>query len=359
VRNGLLLVAIALALALVTPAAHASVAPGPTGRIVLGPLAVLNPAEVDVPYTLEGFDSGVAKLGLEVKVPSQPDFEFLGYYENPKPSDTLHVFWRRFDGGDLRVRLTAVDAAGNVLAVAETVTTVEAESLLVSLTPPFGDVELGATGESKRIRIEGQGLAPLRIRSFKVSGDEFKLLSEDCIGRPVGFDGCYVEIAFSPAALGERTGNLEIEANAYTGSGIPLHGVGVPAVERALLVPQTSPTPVPTPSPTPTPVVDEEPELVFDSAPGPTSTRVFRLRLENLRAGSTITVRCAKGCPAKTLTKRGVSGTLSLSRFAARRLKVGTTIRVTIVAPGARPLELTLKVRAKREPSVTARVRKA
>jgi hypothetical protein len=175
---------------------------------LLGPLAVLNPAEVDVPYTLDGFEPGVAKLGLEVKVPTQPDFEFLGYYDNPKASDSLHVFWRRFDGGDLRVRLTALDAAGNVLDVAETVTTVDAWSLLVSLTPPFGDVELGATGESKRIRIEGQGFAPLRIRSFKVSGDEFKL---------------------------------------------PLHGVGVPAVERTLLIPQASPTPTPTPAPTPGP----------------------------------------------------------------------------------------------------------
>ena len=56
-----------------------------------------------------------------------------------------------------------------------------------------------------------------------------------------------------------------------------------------------------------------------------TSTRVFGLRLEHVKPGSTVTVRCAKGCPAKSYTKRGASGTVSLRRFATRALKVGVS----------------------------------
>ena len=79
------------------------------------------------------------------------------------------------------------------------------------------------------------------------------------------------------------------------------------------------------------------------------------MRLEHLKPATTITVRCPEGCPAKALTKRGVSGTVSLARFATRRLRVGTTIRVTITAPGEKPIQMTLKIRANREPSVRTR----
>ena len=67
-------------------------------------------------------------------------------------------------------------------------------------------------------------------------------------------------------------------------------------------------------------------------------------------------MRCARGCPAKSFTKRDARGTVSLYRFASRRLKVGTTIRITIAEPGARPIEATIKIRAGRKPSVTTRV---
>jgi hypothetical protein len=116
-----------------------------------------------------------------------------------------------------------------------------------------------------------------------------------------------------------------------------------------------TPPPTPTPAPTPPQPEIERPELGFDSVPGRTSTKLFGLRLEHLKPGTTITVKCAKGCPTKALTKRGVSGSVSLARFATRRLKTGTTIRVTIVAPGEKPMLMTLRIRANREPSVSTR----
>jgi hypothetical protein len=97
----------------------------------------------------------------------------------------------------------------------------------------------------------------------------------------------------------------------------------------------------------------DPPELVFDSAPGRTSTRLFGLRLEHVPAASKVTVRCAKGCPAKALTKSGLSGTVSLRQFATRALKVGTTIRITLATPGQATRTATLKIRARREPKVT------
>ena len=210
-RNGFLLVAVALALALAAPAAHASAG---AGRIALGPLVVQNPAELDVPYTLDALQPRIAKLGVEIKIPSEPDFEFIGYYD-PQPSGSLHVFWKRFDGGEVRIRVTAVGDDWSVLDTAEAVTTVERWTSIASLTPFFGTQEVGVT-ERKRVRFEGGYQAPLRIRSVRVSGDDFKFVSEDCIGRPVSLDGCEVEIAFSPTAVGERRGLLEVEANAPT-----------------------------------------------------------------------------------------------------------------------------------------------
>jgi hypothetical protein len=351
VRNGFLLAAIAVVLALAALTAQAS---ADTGRIALGPLVVHNPAELDVPYTLDALQPRVAKLGIAIKIPNEPDFEFLGYYD-PQPSGSIHVFWKRFDGGEVRMRITAVGEDGSVLDTAEAVTTVERWTLMQTLTPYFGKQEVGVT-ERRSIRIEAADLPPLRIRGVKVSGNDFKFVSEDCTGRLVSLEGCYIDIEFTPTAVGERRGLVELEANAPT-SGLELRGIGVVTPSEPLLprdvIAQATPTP------TPTPTVAEPPELVFNSEPGRTSTRLFGLRVEHVEPGTTITVRCAKGCPVKSLTKRGVRGTVSLSRFASRRLKVGTTIRVTIAEPGARPIETTLKVRAKREPSVVTRVKTA
>jgi hypothetical protein len=351
VRKRLLLAAIAFAFA--APAADTSSAHA--SRITLGAVVVENDFELDVPYALDAGQPQIAKLGVAVKSAGASDFEFVDYYD-PQPSGTLHVWWRDFHAGEVRVRVTAVAQDWAVLDTAEVATTVvERWTVIGSLTPSFGTVEVG-TLERKRARFEGwgdYGLVRLRMRNLRLNGDaDFKIVSEDCTSRLVGLDGCEVEIEFAPTVVGERKTRIEFEANAPAG-GYVVTGSGKITPSEPLL-PATA-TPLPTPTATPTPTKPEPPELGFGSAPGRTSTKLSGLQLEHLKPGTTITVKCAKGCPAKALTKRGVSGTVSLARFATRRLRVGTTIRVTITAPGAKPIQMTLKIRANREPSVSTR----
>ena len=348
VRKGLLLAAIAIVFA--ASAAHPSSAHA--SRITLGTLAVENDFEINLPYTLDAAQPPIAKLGVAVKSPGASDFEFVDYYD-PQPSGTLHVWWRGLHEGEVRVRVTAVAQGGVVLDIAEVATTVvEKWTIIGSLVRSFGTVEVG-TIERKRARFEGwgdYGLVLLRMRNLRLNGDaDFKIVSEDCTSRLVGLNGCEVEIEFAPTVVGERRTRIEFEANAPAG-GYVVTGSGKITPSEPLLPATVTPTPTPTVTPTP-----DAPELAFGSAPGRTSTKLSGLKLEHLRPGTTITVKCAKGCPAKALTKRGVSGTVSLARFATRRLKVGTTIRVTITTPGEKPLQMTLKIRANREPSVRTR----
>ena len=127
---------------------------------------------------------------------------------------------------------------------------------------------------------------------------------------------------------------------------------------NGLPVPEPEPTVVPAPTPTPTPVAAATVDRAGLRLPDEnhTSTRLFGLRLENVEAGSTVTVRCAKGCPLKSWTKRNAKGTISLARFASRRLKPGTTIKITLTEPGKPTRAATLKIRARRAPSVTGSI---
>ncbi len=343
-RKGILIAAVAGAFALAAPAAHATPSP-----LALGPIEVnYSFSGLNVPYTLD--TTGVATLSVEVKRPGAPDFEHVGDYD-PQPAGELNVF-RLLDAGEVRIRVSAVAPNGTVLDTEEVATTIKDQTLMGSLTPGFATpVEVGTT-EIKRARFEGWGLVGLRIRNLRLTGDpDFTIVSENCSGRAVSLDGCEVQIAFTPIAVGERKTRMDFDANA-PGGGYELSGTGKFTPSEPLL-PQTTPQPAPAPTPAATAV--DPPELAFNSAPSRKDTKLSGLRMVNLPAGSTVTVKCAKGCATKSLTKRNVSGSLSLASFAKRRLKVGTTIRVTLTAPGAKPTTTTLKIRANREPSVTTR----
>ena len=86
-------------------------------------------------------------------------------------------------------------------------------------------------------------------------------------------------------------------------------------------------------------------------------TRLTALTVKKLPSGATVVVTCTgAGCPKKlkgkgqTLTSKGAS--VSLSSLVKGDLKPGTTIKVSISAPGARPATKTLKVRKGKAPVV-------
>ena len=338
VRKGLLSIAAALALA--APAtAHAA-----PDRLALGAIVVYNSYSIAVPYTVD--TAGVTRLKVEIKLPGRPDYEFYNYYWELQPSGTLYVASGGLDG-EVHVRVTAEAQDFSPLESQDVSRLITMPTTILSLIRNFGVQEVGAV-ERKDARFEGWDKA-LDIRNLRLEGDpDFRIVSENCTGRSVGPTGCEVTIEFTPTVVGDHKTRLLFDANGTSGS-YDVTGTGKFTPSEPLLPP---PPPAPQPTPTPTPVAPDPPELVFNSAPSRKDNKLFGLKLVNLRPGSTITVKCAKGCSAKSLTKRNVSGTVSLASFAKRRLKVGTTIRVTITAPGAKPIVTTLKVRANREPSV-------
>ena len=337
-RKGILSVVAALALA--APAtAHAA-----PDRLALGAIAVYDSYSIGVPYTLD--TTGVTRLGVEIKVPSKPDYVFYNYYYDLQPSGTLYLAEGGMDG-EVHVRVTAYGPDSSALETQDVSRVITMPTTILSLVRNFGVQEVGVP-ERKDARFEGWD-KPLDIRNLRLEGDpDFKIYGENCTGRAVGPDGCEVTIEFTPSVVGDRKTRLLFDTNGVFGS-YDVTGTGKFTPSEPLLPAQPQPAPQPTPVVTPPP---DPPELDFNSAPSRKDTKLSRLKLVNLRPGSTITVKCAKGCSAKSLTKRNVSGTVSLARFAKRRLKVRTTIKVTITSPGAKPMTTTLKIRANREPSV-------
>ncbi|HEX6021766.1 MAG TPA: Ig-like domain-containing protein [Solirubrobacter sp.] len=85
------------------------------------------------------------------------------------------------------------------------------------------------------------------------------------------------------------------------------------------------------------------------------STKLTRLVVKNVPAGSTVTAKCKKGCAKKSFTKKNASGQVSLSALIKKkRLKVNTTITVVISKPGMGSAVKILKIRARKSPKLTA-----
>jgi hypothetical protein len=95
--------------------------------------------------------------------------------------------------------------------------------------------------------------------------------------------------------------------------------------------------------------------LKYDKSAARRSTAFSFLRVTNVPRGATVVVRCPKGCSRKAYTKRNARGTISLKSFVRKRLKVGTTITVTVTRPNEIGAVKVLKVRSLRDPSITTR----
>lgn len=87
------------------------------------------------------------------------------------------------------------------------------------------------------------------------------------------------------------------------------------------------------------------------------STKLTRLVLREVPAGSTVTITCkGKGC-AKALTgkgvvKRNVTGTLNLKAYIKRKLNVGAVIKVVVSRAGNTSVTKTLTIRKRAKPVI-------
>jgi hypothetical protein len=83
------------------------------------------------------------------------------------------------------------------------------------------------------------------------------------------------------------------------------------------------------------------------------ATKLANLVVKNLPAGSTVTVKCPKGCANKTFKKAKARGQLLLKPVVKKPLKLGTEITVIVSKPGFSSAVKVLKIRARKAPLVT------
>ena len=82
-------------------------------------------------------------------------------------------------------------------------------------------------------------------------------------------------------------------------------------------------------------------------------TKLSGLVVKNIPAGSTVTVRCPKGCAKKTFKKSRAGGQLALKSLTKKPLPVNTAITVVVSKAGASSAVKILKIRARQAPLVT------
>ena len=175
----------------------------------------------------------------------------------------------------------------------------------------------------------------------------------------------YQPVDSSPAVASDQAGRMTIfarigdEVQTRTWSALPTPSwspwtsLGKPAVPVAATPP--APAPVVTPPPPAVTLQSLAPVLSFNYKVFKRQTRLSSLTVKAVPVGATVKVTCARGCSAKSFTKRGAKGSVSLARFVKRPLKVGTTLTVVVSKPGAISSVKTLKIRSGKPPLVTTR----
>lgn len=348
-RNGILPAAIAALIALSAPAAHAD------PLLTISVPATTAGQYFAVPYTLSPAVQADS-IQLDLRAPGSTEWKWYATAPAQSSGSVSTTIYRSpildVIEGEWQVRVLALRYPEPPLAIAEGTTRLDFQGDFWVSAPSFGDVGVGLTSGVAQLRIKNPVGGPLRIRSVTAPpGSELAVVDDGCAGVTLTLvQHCDVGVTFTPAAEGERRGTLLVDANSPKKE-VYMIGKGIIDTSRPLLPYSPAPTPSPTPVPTAAPA--DEPELTFASAPGRKSTRLFGLRLLHVPAGSTVTVRCAKGCPVKTYSKRDATGTVSLKRFTTRALKVGTTIKITLVTPGQATRSGTIRIRARRAPRIT------
>jgi hypothetical protein len=265
----------------------------------------------------------------------------------PHSGTTRFTAW---GDGEYRFRATAYAADGSVLGTSESATVFDTASTIELDVAPFGVQTVGTASAPIPVLVRNQGVRATTVTALALGENpDFRILEDGCSDAVVGvWDTCTVLVRFTPGAGGPRTTTLTVATEAaFAPRTFALSGVGF---EPAGSAPRPSlPAPhVRAPAPAPA-------QLVSAQRAGRTTTRFRTLRLERIGTGSTVTVSCPKGCSRTAMTRRNVSGVLSLTSFAKRPLRVGTRITVTIATPGRAAQTLTLTVRASKAPRLQSR----
>ncbi|MBE2316588.1 putative metal-binding motif-containing protein [Solirubrobacter sp. CPCC 204708] len=140
---------------------------------------------------------------------------------------------------------------------------------------------------------------------------------------------------------------------------VPDNGVDENCDGRDAVTPPVTPA-APSPTPTPTPVAQAPtPEidvaLSYFMRASKRHTRFSTLSLKDVPSGATITVRCTGGCPRKRVTISGRSGTVALTAFRHRALRVGAKLTIEVTKPGSIGMAKVLTIRPGKRPTIATR----
>jgi Bacterial Ig domain/Bacterial Ig-like domain len=226
---------------------------------------------------------------------------------------------RLVNPADGRYTLTvrATDAAGNFVE--------QTRAFAVDTGPPDTTITSGPDdGSSTEATSLTWGLGASELSTFECR------LYLTAIG-PGAFAPC--SAAASHTVSGLAAGSYTFEARATDG----FNNVDPTPVKRTVTI--VSPPPV-----IPPPVVHQTTivqqvivvalTFVFHDANKKT-TRITKLVVSSVPAGSTVTARCPSGCAKKSLVLKNAKGTVSLKALAKKPLKAKTKITVTVSKPGA------------------------
>ena len=225
----------------------------------------------DVSYSVTGFFSAIRTLEIQLKRPDGVEYDWISrtFLSPPLFGTVSFRAWPEDGDVDYRLRAVVKGLDGKVLQTTpELVTHVTQPTTMRVDAPTFNEAAVVSTATTRRARITNTGAAPLTIRDVSVSdGVEFKLGGERCTAVVPARGSCELDIAFSPAGSGPRSGELVVQSNAGT-QRIALAGTGAAAPGRPpeVVLPLPSPGPAPTPTPTP---ARPEPQLTFGYHPGP------------------------------------------------------------------------------------------
>ena len=110
-------------------------------------------------------------------------------------------------------------------------TLLSAQSLQPGGPVNFGSVALGKTSNTTILSFYASStttISSVLVTTDGASGQDFVLVSQNCVGTLLQFETCNITLAFSPLQVGLRIGALSIiEGNGSVGNRTFLHGVGL------------------------------------------------------------------------------------------------------------------------------------
>jgi hypothetical protein len=285
--------------------------------------------------------SDAPKLRLYAKPPGGA-YERVAERANPgKAGEFEHRVSR---DGAYAFYTTVVDEDGNEEAAPaspDATTQVTLRRSLATDSPAFGAQTVGTIFDAFG-RVVNDGEATLTLEPPRLDSGEFAIVSDQCTGATLApGDACALLVRFSPVAAGTRTGRALFDDGVLEFSGEGVAPVVVPA----------PPPPPPPPPPAPPQKIAAKLSVAVRSK-GKTHTRLRALVVKGIPDGATVVAKLGK----KRVIKRNLTGgRLSLKALIGKPIKVRAKLTVTITKPGMVQQVLTLKTRARRNPSVTTR----